>query len=134
MTRLTKALGVALIACLPFAAAAADVCAGVDTGLTPALTTHFEPIVAKVLQARPDAVSILGYLHEGDWTIVNAGSDAVDPGYVFFRQEGGKLRFVDVWGGMTNADDPADIEETADWAVKLGVPTGLAHCFAMATT
>jgi hypothetical protein len=64
-------------------------------------------------------------LGDGHWQIIWATPHDSEGGVFFFKRQGSKPAFVDVWGGMTT-----DRRSAARWAVKLGVPNALAQCFA----
>ena len=57
-------------------------------------------------------------------------SDSED-GFFFFKETRGRKQFKEVWGGWA---DPSEKSELIKWAAKLGVPTGLAACFADVAT
>lgn len=64
---------------------------------------------------------------DGRWRLVWATPAGSETGVFFFRRTAGGYRLADTWGGVALASERA---ATAAWAGKLGVPAGLARCFA----
>jgi hypothetical protein len=111
-------------------ASAKDRCHGVDTALTEARRQAYAPLVAESVtrQASPAEVQIADFLRFGDWIVVGAEVPVADgEGFFFYRRDGDRLRFLDVWGGYADASEAGDV---ADWAEALGAPPVLAACFA----
>lgn len=113
---------------------AADPCRGLDTALSEARKQAYRPIVAGSTGAdvAPAQVEIADFLTDGGWIVVGAFVPVADgEGYFFFERSGGRLRFHDVWGGMA---EPSEAAEIAAWAGTLGAPPPLARCFAHRVT
>lgn len=113
---------------------AADPCRGLDTALTEARKQAYLPIVAGSIDAdvAPAEVEVADFLTDGGWIVVGAFVPVADgEGFFFYERAGSRLRFHDVWGGMAEPSEAADI---AAWAGALGVPAPLARCFAHRVT
>lgn len=116
----------AVVAAMPGQAAAP--CAGADTRLTPARAQHFAPAVAKAAGGvAPSSVELTGFAQQGDWIFVHAEFTELEPAFFFFRIEGDKMRFVDLWAGFTVEEEK---DEDVAWARSIGLPADFAACFA----
>lgn len=119
---------IALALLVSVAPALAAPCDGLDTRLTPERQRHFAPIVARVADGAAGA-EVTGFAQEGPWLFVHAGFADLDPAFFFFRTEGSRMRFVDLWAGFTVEEERA---EDIAWAQRIGAPPKLAACFAAA--
>lgn len=118
----------ALVLPLPQALAASP-CKGVDTTLTEQRKSDYAALIADALDQdiMPSKVSVMDFMQSGTWAVVYAEVPVADPGYFFFDFSSGKAEFKDVWGGIAEKSEAAEI---AKWARDLGTNKTIASCFA----
>lgn len=106
-----------------------DLCATVNQQLTSALKKNYASLISKSLNGKvnPSKVEVDSIMQSGTWTIVYASTPIADPGYFFFDSSTGKNLFKDVWGGIAEKGEAAEIEK---WALNLGANKAISSCFA----
>ena len=112
-------------------ARAASPCNGVDRKLTPERSAALAPIIARQLGVKK--VRVTQSFRTNRWSIYYVETYETDDGYVFYRHDPSKSRYVTVWGGAATSDEQQSIK---DWVLKNapGIPDRLASCFAWHVT
>ncbi len=109
------------------------VCARVDQSLIPQHEAELKAWIEAEAGPEASAVTVERRMEVGDWLAVWATPAERERGVYFIRRVDGQPRFLEVWGGMAEPEDQAEI---AAWARGLDpdMPVALADCFAQTIT
>lgn len=90
---------------------------------------RYAPLVATAIGGGVQAskVEVQRLLREQEWSAAFVRMPGHEDGVFFFQSLGGAPRFRQVWGGRP---EPWESPFAMKWAENLGVPAGLAQCFA----
>lgn len=104
--------------------AAAPGCAPLKTAIDGDSRQSYQQLVQDALTEKVQlaTIGITKVLAEDKWLAVFATTEIADPGVFFFNDR----KFVDVWGGMVEAQDKRMVTQ---WAHALHIPDRLTQCF-----
>jgi hypothetical protein len=123
--------GVALVALLWSAAAAASPCAGVDRRLSEMARPALEGAVAAEMDL-PRVQLLQSYRYAG-WRILYVATFRTDETFLFYRRDPPRGRSLTRWGGAAQVDEEPEIRRWVRTNVP-GIPVRLAACFAWHVT
>jgi len=106
-------------------------CATIDQSLTANQKQAWSPAIAKQLQVA--TVDVLQVFRQGNWRIVYVDTHRSDNGFLFYRADPRRSRYITIWAGVAQSNEETSI---AQWAVANvpGIPMALAQCFAWHVT
>jgi hypothetical protein len=112
-------------------AASASPCTGIDRTLTNAQKQAWAPVIAKQLHV--ERVDVLQVFRDGDWRVIYVDTHVSDNGFLFYRNDPQRGKYLTTWAGMAMQDEEASINQ---WALQNvpGIPAQLATCFAWHVT
>lgn len=78
-------------------------------------------------------VDVYKIFRSGGWEIIYMEPDVADPAYLFYQHDPLTSNYIDLWGDEAPSEQRAGIEK---FVVNhdVGIPAGLAACFAWAYT
>jgi hypothetical protein len=119
--------GLAVVGMLSAWSLSATPCANVESILTPLQKQAWAPVIARQLRvAQADVLQVLRLDH---WRVIEVDSHRADNGFLFYRDDPLRSRYVTTWSGAARPNEEVAI---AHWALVNvpGVPAELARCFA----
>jgi hypothetical protein len=113
----------------------ASPCDRVDRNLSEERKNFLAPIVtAQVARELPavQSVEVLQSFRLGHWHIIKVETHVSDEGYLFYKDDPAKTKYLTVWGGSVPAtdDEYRFIVKSLSEGKTRGIPKALARCFA----
>jgi hypothetical protein len=106
-------------------------CTGIDQALTTAQKQTWSPVIAK--QLKVGNVDVLQVFHLDPWRIIYVDTHRSDNGFLFYRDDPLRSRYITIWAGYAQPDEEASIAQWTSTNVR-GIPAALAQCFAWYVT
>lgn len=123
MRKTALAFALPLLLFIKMTSAATD-CAPLESAINADNRQTYQQLVQGALTEKVQlaTISITKVLAEDKWLAVFATTEIADPGVFFFNGH----TFVDVWGGMVEAQEQRTVTR---WAHALHIPDRLTQCF-----
>ncbi|MDC6119093.1 hypothetical protein PJX95_13655 [Serratia rubidaea] len=123
MRKTALAFALPLLLFIKMTSAATD-CAPLESAINADSRQSYQQLVQGALTEKVQlaTIGITKVLAEDKWLAVFATTEIADPGVFFFNDH----KFVDVWGGMVEAQEQRTVTR---WAHALHIPDRLTQCF-----
>lgn len=123
MRKTALAFALPLLLFIKMTSAATD-CASLESAINADNRQTYQQLVQGALTEKVQlaTIGITKVLAEDKWLAVFATTEIADPGVFFFNDH----KFVDVWGGMVEAQEQRTVTR---WAHALHIPDRLTQCF-----
>ncbi|WBF47565.1 hypothetical protein [Serratia rubidaea] len=123
MRKTALAFALPLLLFIKMTSAATD-CAPLESTINADSRQTYQQLVQGALTEKVQlaTIGITKVLAEDKWLAVFATTEIADPGVFFFNDH----KFVDVWGGMVEAQEQRTVTR---WAHALHIPDRLTQCF-----
>ncbi|MBS0973256.1 hypothetical protein [Serratia rubidaea] len=123
MRKTALAFALPLLLFIKMTSASTD-CASLESAINADNRQTYQQLVQGALTEKVQlaTIGITKVLAEDKWLAVFATTEIADPGVFFFNDH----KFVDVWGGMVEAQEQRTVTR---WAHALHIPDRLTQCF-----